>query len=88
MEKIRLGIIGFGNMGTAHAKNVRTGLVPKMELSAICDILPERLELARELYPEVSLYDNATELYKSGKCDLVIIAVPHYDHSALVIEAR
>lgn len=87
MEKIRLGIIGFGNMGTAHAKNVRTGLVPKMELSAICDILPERLELARELYPEVSLYDNATELYKSGKCDLVIIAVPHYDHSALVIEA-
>ena len=38
MEKIRLGIIGFGNMGTAHAKNVRTGLVPKMELSAICDI--------------------------------------------------
>ena len=87
MERIRLGIIGFGNMGTSHAKNVWSGLVPKMELSAICDILPERLELAKELYPEVALYDNATDLYKSGNCDLVIVAVPHYDHSALVIEA-
>ncbi len=87
MEKIRLGIIGFGNIGTAHAKNVGSGLVPRMELSAICDILPERLEVATSLYPDVSLYDNATDLYKSGKCDLVIVSVPHYDHSPLVIEA-
>ncbi|MBE7050638.1 MAG: Gfo/Idh/MocA family oxidoreductase [Ruminococcaceae bacterium] len=87
MEKIRLGIIGFGNMGTTHAKNVWSGNVPEMELSAICDILPQRLDVARKLYPEVPLYDNATDLYKSGKCDLVLIAVPHYDHSSLAIEA-
>ena len=70
MEKIRLGIIGFGNMGTAHAKNVWSGLVPKMKLSAICDILPERLELAKELYPNDIMFGTVT--------DVITVSVGNY----------
>lgn len=87
MDKVRLGVIGFGNMGTTHCKNVADGKVPKMELTAICDIAEKRQEAARKAYPDVAVFDNATDLYKSGLCDLVIIAVPHYDHPPLVIEA-
>ena len=52
MEKVRLGVIGFGNMGSTHSKNVASGKVPKMELAAICDIAPARIEAAKELYPD------------------------------------
>lgn len=87
LEKVRLGVIGFGNMGTAHCGNVASGKVPKMELTAICDIAPARIEAAKEKHPDVPVFDNAEDLYKSGLCDLVIIAVPHYDHPGLAEKA-
>lgn len=87
MGKLKFGIIGFGNMGRTHAKNVAEGQVPQMELTAICDISEAKVKEAKELYPSVSVFENATDLYKSGICDVVIIAVPHYDHPSLVKEA-
>lgn len=87
MEKLKLGVIGYGNMGVIHAANVRNNKVPNMELGAICDSSQARLEAAKKQCPEVPVFDNATELFKSGTCDVVIIAVPHYDHPTLAIEA-
>ncbi|MDY5627871.1 MAG: Gfo/Idh/MocA family oxidoreductase [Clostridia bacterium] len=80
MSKLKMGIIGFGNMGTTHARNLKKGLVKDMELGAICDIDPNKLDEAKKLYPEVPLFDRAEKLYKDGNCDVVIIAIPHYDH--------
>ncbi len=87
MKTVRLGIIGYGNMGTEHCKNINDGKVPGMEVSAICDIAEARRDAAKKTNPDVAIFDNATELFKSGLCDVVIIAVPHYDHSPLAIEA-
>lgn len=84
---VRLGVIGFGNMGTTHARNVYQGKVKNMELAAICDISEARQDKAKELYPSLPVFNDAQELYKSGLCDAVIIAVPHYDHPALAIKA-
>lgn len=86
MEKLKFGIIGFGNMGSGHAKTVMDGKVPKMELCAICDIDPERIAVSKELYPEVATFDNATALINSGLCDTIIVATPHYDHTGIAIE--
>ena len=83
MEKLRMGIVGFGNMGTGHAKNLIEGKVPKMELAAICDISPDRCKAAKALYPDVAVFENAQEMFDSGLCDVVTIAVPHYDHPGL-----
>jgi len=87
MEKVRLGVIGYGNMGTTHCKNVAEGKVPKMELTAICDDSEARRNKAKENHAEIAVFDNATDLYKSGLCDVVIVATPHYDHPRLVEEA-
>ncbi len=87
MEKIRAGVIGLGNMGTSHAKNIAEGKIPKMELAAICDIAPARREYAEKNFEGVPVFDNAEALYKSGLVDMVIIAVPHYDHCPLAIQA-
>ena len=87
MKKVKIGIIGFGNMGTGHCKNLMEGKVPNMELAAICDIAEERRKAANEAYPEVPVFETTEELYKSGLCDSVLIAVPHYDHPPLVMKA-
>ena len=87
MDKLRLGVIGFGNMGTGHAGNVMGGRVPEMALGAVCDISPARQEAARKQYPQVPVFGDAEEMYRSGLFDAVIIATPHYDHPALAISA-
>ena len=43
-KKIRLGIIGVGNMGSGHARNVLAGSCPDFELAAIAEHNPDRIE--------------------------------------------
>ncbi len=96
MKKIKLGIIGLGNMGSKHAQNIIEGRCPFVELSAICDIKKSRLDAVSDCYrqnSENAAFDapadflSASEMFSSGLCDSVIIAVPHYDHPTLAIEA-
>jgi predicted dehydrogenase len=86
MNKIKLGIVGFGNMGSGHAENIAKGLAPHVELSAICDIDAERLNAAKVLY-DVPLYEKAGEMFANGGLDAVELAVPHYFHPPMAIDA-
>jgi len=84
MECVRLGIIGIGNMGTAHSLHIHADhKVPRMVLSAVCDISEERRAWANEHLPGVAVFEQASDMYQSGRIDAVLIAVPHYDHPAL-----
>ena len=87
-EKIKLGIIGIGNMGSQHAGNILADKCPEIELTAVADNDPARIEFANEKYPEtVAKFNTAEELINSGKCDAVLVAVPHYDHPTYAIMA-
>jgi len=86
-EKIKLGIIGIGNMGSAHAKKVNSGDCPDFELVAIADINPERRQWVKETLGEhVICYETAEEMLDSGKINACIVAVPHYDHTKYAID--
>lgn len=88
MDKVRIGIIGIGNMGSAHAKYLVKGEVPGGELTAVCDINSERLKWAKESLGErVRTFDNADAFFAAKAVDAVIVAVPHYDHPPLAIKA-
>ncbi|WP_163194628.1 Gfo/Idh/MocA family protein [Clostridium thermarum] len=87
MNKVRIGIIGIGNMGSKHAEYLIKGEVKGAELTAVCDVSPKRLEWARENLGEgVKLFDNPMDLMDLGEVDAVLIATPHYDHPPLAIE--
>ncbi|AIQ52658.1 Gfo/Idh/MocA family protein [Paenibacillus sp. FSL R7-0331] len=87
MDKVRFGIIGVGNMGRSHAFSLLNE-VKGAELTAVCDISPQRLEWAAEQLPEhVLRFSSSEELFKSGSVDAVLISTPHYDHPPLAIEA-
>ena len=91
MEKVRYGIIGVGNMGSSHAKNFYKGAVENGVLTAICDLKPEKMQAVLDLKPEdapaVTTFSDYKEMLKSGRIDAVIVAVPHYSHPQLVIDA-
>lgn len=86
MEKIRLGIIGVGNMGSGHLQNVIDGKCPKVEVTAVADIDPKKLENAKKKLPTLACFDNAEKLLDSGLIDAALIAVPHYGHPAYAIK--
>ena len=88
MKKIRVGIIGIGNMGSGHAKCIKLGLCPHIEITAIADINKDRLEWAKKQKygKNISYFSDDIEMLDSGLIDACIIAVPHYDHPSLAIE--
>jgi predicted dehydrogenase len=83
MEKIKLGIVGMGGMGAVHARNILEGGAPRVELAAVCDADPKRLEEFHGL----KHFTQPRELFRSGAIDSVLIATPHYSHTTLGIEA-
>lgn len=85
-KKVRLGIIGVGNMGSGHAKSVTLGKCPDFELVAVADIKPERLAKIKELNPNVTCFDTAEAMLDSGMIDACMVCVPHYSHPKYTIE--
>ncbi|MBR6739673.1 MAG: Gfo/Idh/MocA family oxidoreductase [Clostridia bacterium] len=87
MNEVRIGIIGIGNMGTAHAKNIYGGKISRLKLTALCDSSKTRLEQLRPEFPDIPLFEDHNELITSGLCDAVIISTPHYFHPTIAIDA-
>ena len=88
MEKIRIGILGLGNMGSSHAKKILAGECPEITLAAVCDIKEERREWAKtELGEGVPCFADGDEMMDSGLIDALVVAVPHYDHPVYAIKA-
>ena len=44
MTKVRLGIIGLGNIGQHHASYLSAGKVNRAELVAVSDAVPSKLD--------------------------------------------
>ena len=87
-DKIKLGIIGIGNMGSGHAKSIAINKTnAEIELVAVADVKEERRQWAKDNLPEsVKIFDSAEALLDSGLIDSCLVAVPHYDHPKYAIE--
>ncbi|MBE5803650.1 MAG: Gfo/Idh/MocA family oxidoreductase [Clostridiales bacterium] len=86
-KKIRLGIIGIGNMGSGHAKRVVNGECPDFDLVAVADVNPARLDWAKkDLGADVACFSDAIAMLDSGLIEACLVATPHYDHPRYAIE--
>jgi predicted dehydrogenase len=83
MEKIRVGIIGFGYWGPNLARNFHD--MPAAELVAIADMKEDRLQRAFALYPAACLVKDYHELF-SANLDAVVISTPPATHYAIAKE--
>lgn len=88
MKKVKIGIIGIGNMGSSHCNTIINNQVPDMELAAVADVKEAKRNWAKENLPEsVAVFEDGDALIEAGLCDAVIVATPHYEHPRLVIKA-
>ena len=99
MKKVRLGILGMGNMGSGHLENILNDKCPEVEVTAVCDLNPARLEFALgrleahrsakpdNVYADIATFADGDEMFASGLIDAVIIAIPHYGHPDYVMKA-
>jgi predicted dehydrogenase len=88
MDQVRIGIIGFGGMGSSHGRYLAQGKVSGAKLTAVCDINPAREQAAREQCgEEIRFFDSASALFAAGAVDAVLIATPHYFHPPLAMQA-
>lgn len=77
MDKVRIGIIGVGGMGSAHAKMMAE--VEEVQLCAVADIDPKVAKQVGEQY-NVPYFTDYRQCMDSGLLDAVIIATPHPVH--------
>ena len=83
MQPVRLGIIGLGVMGQIHARQVLGGKIPRLRLAAVADSDPARLARCAE----TPGFATDRALIESGLVDAVLIATPHYFHTATGVAA-
>lgn len=87
-DKIRFGIIGAGNMGTAHLNLFREGKIKDGVVTAVADVDERKRAAARKVAPDGCVfYSSGAELIDNAEVDAVMIVVPHYAHPELTIRA-
>ena len=82
---IRIGIIGYGYWGPNLARNFSD--LSSGRLGAICDMRPERLEMARRRHPEALVTSDYQKLIHNPHLDAVAIATPLATHFKIALAA-
>ncbi len=86
VNKIRIGIIGAGNIGGVHASQFSL-LSEQCEITAITDAyLPMAVERAKQ-YDIPNVVATAEELIQRPDVDAVVIGVPNQYHAPLALQA-
>ena len=85
-KKVRLGIVGLGVQGSVYAGLISDGMVPNLELGAICDGRPATRQLVESKYG-AAFYDDYLRMLDSGTVDAVVICVPSYLHPEMGVDA-
>lgn len=70
-------------MGRFHSNYLAAGKVAGLELSAVCDSVPE----AVASHPQCQGFSSAEEMIALGAVDAVLVATPHYSHTTIGIAA-
>jgi predicted dehydrogenase len=83
-EKLRIAVVGVGNMGRLHARDVHE--LASTELVAVCDIDRARADEVAAQYGVKATYDYR-DLPAGAEAQAILIATPHYDHTPISIAA-
>ena len=83
--KTRIGFIGAGIMGGLHLQHFSR--LPDVEMAALADSNPGRLENAKTTYGIPAAYSDGAQLIAEADVDAVVIAVPNRLHAPLAIAA-
>jgi len=78
-DRIRVGMIGPGARGQELLK--QTLEVPGIQLVAVADVYTRRREEAKQLIPQIQVYEDHRRLLDRKDLDAVIVASPLHTHA-------
>lgn len=84
-ETIRVGIIGGGWPGKAHARGYQA--VSGFKLVAVADLIPERRKGMIDEFKIAAEFSDAHDLLAGDEIDAVSICLPNYLHAPVAIAA-
>jgi predicted dehydrogenase len=84
MQPVRLAIVGLGNMGRSHVRNMEEGKVPGIAVAALVDTDPAALEPYAAKY---TCHRDVSEALARPDVEAVLVATPHYGHTTIGIAA-
>ena len=85
MDKIKIGIIGTGNISNSHIQAYLRN--PNVELYAFCDINEEQLHTMGEKYGITRLFTDKEEMLKLPEIDAVSVCTWNSAHAECTIAA-
>ena len=85
MNISKVGVIGIGNIGFAHAQSIYNNEIDGFSLAAVCDINVNVKETVDEYLKDVRFFEKYEDLLDLADIDTVIIATPHPLHSEIAI---
>lgn len=83
--KYRYAVIGYGFIGRRHVATLKD--LENVDCIAVCDTNPQHLIEAKELYPDIEVYNNIDDLIKNSDINGVIISANNNQHKELVIRS-
>lgn len=86
-QPIQVGIIGCGAQGKNHLRVIKELGEETANVSACCDLNPERLQNASDMWPQARATHNFEEMLAPGDLDLVIVATMPNTHRQMVLAA-
>lgn len=85
MEKVRVGLVGCGNIGRVHLEGYKNA--KNIEVVALCDIDPANLKKASEMFGIEKVYSSEEEMLKNEQLDAVDVCVWNCNHAKCTIDA-
>ena len=85
MAKLKIGIVGAGNIANAHLAAYRN--VDDAEIAAICDINKVRLNETADLFGIEKRYLSEDEMIAKENIDAADICVYNRDHAKCTVTA-
>ena len=85
-SQIKVGVIGYGgafNMGRGHLREMQeAGMTP----TAVCEIDPERLKVAKNDFPGIETYPTLEAMLEQSDVNLITLITPHNTHAELALQ--
>ncbi len=83
-KRLRVGLVGLGNMGSSHARDLFA--MENVNLVGVCDLVKDKADkYAAEC--NSTAYYSYEDMVSKANLEAVVIAVPHYDHTPITIDA-
>ncbi|KKI92048.1 oxidoreductase [Bacillus sp. SA1-12] len=87
MSKIKVGVIGLGEVGQIIHLPILKNLSDQFEIAALCDISEQLLQVIGEKYQVEHLYTDAEELTQQKDLELVMVLNSDEYHTDCVLSA-